>query len=320
MNEAILREWEASTFEDLPPPSLPFYIPGTPNIQIHPISWVPSDMPLPVDNGYTGSEEDYDQSPTHTPASSSRLKGKQPEHGNSEVMDNSPTYERKRFCQTPSPTRTVGKFSDLGHLILDPEQERHLAGTSLAPWDRFELGTNTADQPRPPNQLSSSLPLSYDIECSSSSWAPVSLTPSHDPIPDFASYTPRFSYPMDKPMARYESPENFDCASDSSSETSDSTTHASFAWIDSESSPSEGFITFQNDLPPFPTIDNSDVPLLFDSPSAANGLVIGGSLSGPWRPTLETREPVPSDYKRKRLFVEEDEHGARARKQPRIEQ
>ena len=126
---------------------------------------------------------------------------------------------------------------------------------------------------------------------------------------------------MEEPMARYGSPENFDYASDSPSDTSDSTTHTSFVWIDSEPSSPENFITFQDDFPPFPTIDNSDVPLLFDSPSVANAEVTGGSLLGGWRPILETREPVPTYYKRKRLFVaEEDEYGARARKQPRIEQ
>jgi hypothetical protein len=278
-------------------------------------------MPLCIDDVYTDSGEDHGQSPPFTPASLSCLKGKQPEHdGNSDVMNNSPTHERKRFCQTSSLTRTEGEFSDLGHLILDPEQERHMAGTSLATWNHFELNTNTADlEKRLPNQLSSSLPLSYDIECSLPSWAPVSLTPPN--APDLASYTPRFSYPMEDPMARYGSPENFDCASDSPSDTSDSTAHTPFVWIDSEPSSSEDFITFQDDFPPFPTSDNSDVPLLLDSPSVANGEVTGGSLLGGWRPTLETREPVPTYYKRKRLFVaEEDEYGARARKQPRIEQ
>jgi hypothetical protein len=265
-------------------------------------------MPLCMDNVYADSGEDYGQPPPFTSASLSCLKGKQPEHdGNSDVMDNSPTHERKRFCRTSSPTRTQGEFSDLGHLILDPEQERHIAGTSRTPWNHLE--------PRLPNQLSSSLPLSYDIECSSPSWAPVSLTPSHPPIPDLESYTPRFSYPMEEPIARYGSPENSECASDSPSDTSDSTSHTSFV-----SEPSEVFITFQDDFPPFPTIDNSDVSLIFASPSAANGEIAGSPLGG-WRPTLETSEPVPTCYKRKRLFVaEEDEYGARARKQPRIEQ
>ena len=233
-------------------------------------------------------------------------------------------------------TRTEVEFSDPGHLILDSEQECHVAGTSLTRWNHFELNLNTADaepglsvapgteahSPNNflmlpsvrypsrdgavlPNQLPSSLPLSYDIECSLSSCAPVSLAPSHAPIPDLATYTPHFSCPMEEPMARYESPENFDCASDSPSDTSDSTTHTSFVWVDSAPSSPDIFITLQDDFPPFPTIGNSDIPLLFDSPSVV-GEVTGGSRG--LRPTLKTREPVTTYYKRKQLFVaEEDE-------------
>jgi len=152
--EATLREWDASTLEDLPPSSLPFYIPGTPDIQIHPISWIPSDMPLCMDNVYTNTGEDYGQSPPFTAPSYSCLKGKQPEHdGNSDVVDNVPTHGHKQFCQTSSATRTEGEFSDPGHLILDSEQERCLAGTSLTPWNHFELNTNTACRSRQGQQL-----------------------------------------------------------------------------------------------------------------------------------------------------------------------
>lgn len=349
--EATLREWDASTLEDLPPPSLPFYVPGTPDIQIHPISWIPSDMPLCINNVYTDSGEDYGQSPPLAAPSSSRLKGKQPEHdGNSDVVDNTRTHEYKRLCRTS--TRTEGEFSDPRHLILDSEQERHVAGTSLTPWNHFEPNTNTTGlEPGPlvapgtaahsldnfpmlpslsyhsrsgavlANQLSSSLPLSYDIECSLPTCAPVSLTPSHAPISDLGSYTQHFSYPMKEPVARYESPQNFDCASDSPSDTSDSTTDTSVVWVDSEPSSPDVFITLQDDFPPFPTIGSSDVPLLFDSPSVANTEVTEGSLLGGLRSTLKTREPVPTHYKRKRLFVaEEDECGESTRKQPRIEQ
>ncbi len=345
ISEVTLRGWDASTLEDLPPPSLPFYIPGTPDIQIHPISWIQSDMLLCIDSVYTNSGENYSQSLASTTLSSSRrLKGKQPEHaGNSDVMDND---ERKRFCPTSSPTRTEAGFSDPRHLILDSEQEHHVAGASLTPWNYFNLTTNMVD-PEPgmsvapgpaaissnncpmlpsqsypslsgavtPNQLPSSLPLSHDIECSLPSWALVSLTPSHASIPDRASYKPHLSCPMEEPGARCESPENSDYASDSPSDTSDSTTHTSFVWVDSEPSSPKVFITIEDDVP-FLAIDNSDA---FDSSSVANTEITGGSLLGGLLPTLKTREPVPTHYKRKRLFVaEEDEYGERARKQPRI--
>lgn len=288
-------------------------------------------MPLCMGNVYTDSREgNYGQLPPFTTPSSSCLKGKQREHdGNSDVVDNASAHEHKRSYQTS--TRTGGEFSDPGHLIFDSEQERHVAGTGPTQWNHFEPNTNTADLvpdlsavPETAahsrgdavfqSQLSSSLPLSYDIE---SSWGPVSPTSSHVPIPDFTSYTPHFSCPMEEPMARYEFPENFDCASDSPSDTSDSTTHTSFVWIDSEPSFPEVFITHQDDYP-FPTIDNSDVPLLYDSPSVANAEFTGGSLLGGLGP--KTREPAPTNCKRKQLFVaEEGEYDERARKQPRIE-
>ncbi len=306
-------------------------------------------MPLCIDSTYTDSEEDYGQSlPSTTPFS--RLKGKQPEHGgNSDVVDIAPTPEYKRFCLTSSRTRTEGGSSDLGHLFLDSEQDHHVAGAGLTPWNYLELSTNMTDlepgmsiapQPAaispnkspmlpsfsypslddaaPPNQLSTSLPLGHDIECSLPSWGPVSLTSLHASTPDHASYNPHLSCPMEEPVARYECPENFDYASDSPSDTSDSTTHTSYVWIDSEPSSTEVSITLQDDVPPFTTVGSSDVPLLFDS-SDANAGVAGGSLLGGLQSTLKTREPLPTCNKRKRLFVaEEDEYGERARKRPRI--
>ena len=226
-----------------------------------------------------------------------------------------------------------------------------MAGTSLAPCNHSELNTNTADLepdlsvapgtaafspnnfPKlpslsypsrdgavPSNQLSLSLPLGHDIECSLPSCAPVSLTPSHTSIPDLASYTPHFLSPVEEPMASYGSPENLDYGSDSPSDTSDSTTHTSIVWVDSEPSSPAVFITLQDDFSPFPTFENSDVPLLFDFPPVANAEVTGGSLLDGVQPTLKTTEPVPTYYKRKRLFVAEDECEGRARKQARIEQ
>ena len=309
---------------------------------MHPISWIPSDMPLCMDSVYTDSGEDYDQSPPFTVPYSSRLKGKQPEHdSNPNLVYKAPTQEHRRFCLSSSPTKTEGEFSDPIHPILVSEQVYNVAGTSLTPRNHLELGLSVASGtgfspnnfptlspfshpsqggPVLPYQLSSSLPSSHDIECSLTSWAPVSLTPSHAPIPDLALYTPDFSCSIKEPMARYESPESFDCASDSTSDTSDSTTHTSFVWVGSEPSSPEVFITLQDDFSPFLTIDGSDVPLLFDS-SVANVEVTVGSLLGGSRPTLKTSEPVPTYHKRKRLFfAEEDEHGERAHKQPRIEQ
>ena len=126
---------------------------------------------------------------------------------------------------------------------------------------------------------------------------------------------------MEEPVARYESPEILDYASDSPSDSSDSTTLSPFGWVDSEPSSPDVFITLQHDAPPFPAIDSSGVPFLGDSPSNAYANVAGKSLLEGSQLNFKTTEPIPTYHKRKRLFVaEEDEYGERARKQRRIEQ
>ena len=331
ISEITLREWDASTLEDLPPPSLPFYVSGSPEIQIHPISWIPGDEPLAVDNFYIDSRENYAQSPPPDATPSvSCLKGKQPEHnGNSQAQGGAPTREHKQFCLTTSPTRTDGMFPD----VFDLEQEHDVAGASLTLWNHFELTTgeenlepSTSVVPGPtaihsPHQLSSSLPLSHDIEWTSPSWPSISLMASHAPTLDHGSYNSYHSCPMEEPAARYESLEKLDYESDSLSDASNSTTHTPYEWIDSEPSSPKVFITHQDDIPPFLAIDSPGIPLLFDSPSDANSEVTRESLLRDLRPTLKTREPFSTYNKRKRLFVdEEDEHGERPRRQRRIEQ
>lgn len=158
-----------------------------------------------------------------------------------------------------------------------------MAGASLTPWNYSEVTTNTANlepgmsvAPGPPaissngcvmhrsldypslggtvpqDQLSSPLPLSHDIEYSSPSWALVSFaeTPLHSPTLDSASYNPQLSCPMEERVARYESPEILDYASDSPSDASDSTTHSPYEWVYSEPSSSDVFITLQDDASP----------------------------------------------------------------------
>jgi hypothetical protein len=353
--EITLREWDASTLEDLPPPSLPFYISGTPDISMHPISWISSDRPLCADNFYTDSRENNAQSPPPTAPSLSRLKGKRREHdGNADVVGSVPTLKHNRFCPMSSPTRTEEVLPVTCHLIFDSEQEHRMAGASLTSWNYSELTTKAAnlepgmsaapvravipsnncmmhwplDYPSPAgviprDQLSSPLPLSHDIEYSSPSWSLVSLTetPSHSPALDYASYNPHLSCPMEEPVARYKSPEILDYASDSPSDSSDSTTFSPYGWVDSEPSSPDVFITLQHDAPPFPAIDSSGVPFLGDSPSNAYANVAGKSLLEGSQLNFKTTEPIPTYHKRKRLFVaEEDEYGEGARKQRRTEQ
>jgi len=77
----------------------------------------------------------------------------------------------------------------------------------------------------------------------------------------------------------------------------------------------------QDDLPSFPTIDNSDIPLLYDLSSDANIEFPGESRLESTQASLKTKGVVTTHYKRKRLFLmEEDEYGERAHKQRCIEQ
>ena len=294
---------------------------------MRPISWIPGDEPLSVDNFYVGSRENHAQSPPSPTSSISRLKGKQPEHnGSSQAEGNAPTREHKQFCLTSSPTRTDDMFPDSYH-GFDSEQEHHVAGASSTPWN-LEPSTS---MPGPAavhslnypclddaHQLSSSLPLSHAIECTSPSWPCMA---SHAPTLDHTSYNPYLSCPMEEPAARYESPEKLDYESDSPSDASNLTTHTPYEWTDSEPSSPRVFITHQIEISPFLAIDSSGIPLLFDSPPDANSEVTRESLLFNLRPTLKTRESLPTYSKRKRLFVdEEDEYGERPHQQRRIEQ
>ncbi|KAI0307980.1 hypothetical protein B0F90DRAFT_99107 [Multifurca ochricompacta] len=46
ISETTLRQWDASTLEDLRKPLLPYYVPDSPGISLLPVSWVSSEKPL----------------------------------------------------------------------------------------------------------------------------------------------------------------------------------------------------------------------------------------------------------------------------------
>jgi hypothetical protein len=138
----------------------------------------------------------------------------------------------------------------------------------------------------------------------------------HTP-PFYDSHDTHLRSPKEERVARDEFTPQLD--SDSSSVTSVSTTSG---WVDPEPSPVGAFVTPHDDLPPFPTVDNPDGPFLFDLASDANVEFTGGKpLVEGMRSSLKTRGAVTAHYKRKRLFlIDEDEYGERACKQRCIEQ
>ncbi|KAH9065975.1 hypothetical protein EDB87DRAFT_1594161 [Lactarius vividus] len=50
ISEITLRRWDASTLEDLHPPPLPFDVPNSPSISVHPISWISEEWPSNADD------------------------------------------------------------------------------------------------------------------------------------------------------------------------------------------------------------------------------------------------------------------------------
>jgi len=122
-------------------------------------------------------------------------------------------------------------------------------------------------------------------------------------------------------MAHHEFTPQLDYTLDSPSDTSDSDADTHYGWADSETSSPEGaLVTLQDDVPPFPTFDYPDIPLLFNPSSDANIEFPEEPLLESIQPSFKTRELITSHYKRKRLFLtEEDEYGERVCKQRRIE-
>jgi len=299
----------------------------------------------------TDDHEDDIQPPPARFSSLSRLKGKQPEHHSDFDVSGSPAHDYQRFHPEASLTRRDEVLSGTRHPVFDSgHQEHQVAGPSLTPWDYFKPTTvATNDEPSisvtprptvvssddyllsdslnhpslddaPPGQLLLSLPLSHYIERSPPLlWSPLSFTVSHTPPPFYDSHD---RGPEEERVARDEFTPQLDYTSDSSSDTSVSTTSSPYGWVDSEpSSPVGAFVTPHADLPPFPTVDNSDGPLLFDLSSDANIEFAGEPLLESMRSSLKTREAVTAHYKRKRLFlIDEDEYGERACKQRCIEQ
>ena len=50
ISETTLRQWEASTLENLHPPPLLSDVPNSPSISVHPVSWIPEEWPSSIDD------------------------------------------------------------------------------------------------------------------------------------------------------------------------------------------------------------------------------------------------------------------------------
>ena len=324
--------------------------------QPHPRT-IPEISPTHVRFSQVDDYDDDNQPSPSAPPSHSHLKGKQPEYdSHSDVMSHGPPYDYQRFEPESSPTKIDQLLYGTRHHIFDSGQQEHLAGTSRTPWKYTEPTTVAAnDEPDisvaqstvissddsfmsrsldhssldgddSSDQLLSSLPLkvlSHYIERSPPLlWAPLSLTVSHIPSPSHDLHNTRLQCPDEEPAAHHEFTPQLDYTSDSSSDTSASTTSTPYEWTDSEpSSPVGALVAPQDDLHAFPTVDNSDVSLLFGLSSDTNIEFVGEYLLESMQPSFKARGAVTAHHKRKRLFLmeEEDVYGERARKQRCVE-
>jgi len=356
--ETTLRQWDKSTLEDLPPPPLPFYVPGTPDISIRPVSWIPGDQPLSVDDllyfeseaiqlhTRTSSEnspiyslsrvddDGIEPSPSASP-SGSHPKGKQPERDvSADVLGYAPIQRHKRglsitgeeFSDTRQATATswnsFGPSTSTRNLELDPSFAQRPTNIYSANC----LVSRTLDSITPPDGVAPSdefpsLPLSHEIDDSLLfTWAPMSPTASYASPPGDLWYDPHHSRLADEiSMAHDGFTPQLDYTLDSPSDASDSDADTHYGSNSETSSPEGALVTLQDDVSPFLAY-YSDIPLLHDPSSDVNIEFPEESLLETIQSPFKTREPIPIHYKRKRLFLtEEDEHGERPCKQRHIE-
>ncbi|KAI9512917.1 hypothetical protein F5148DRAFT_1160727 [Russula earlei] len=299
---------------------------------------------FPVHDRLSQKDDDEFQSPPCASPSHSRLKGKQPErYDHSDIAGPPLAQKHKRFHLELTTTETEQLFSDIRHHIFD-QRGHHVAGTSLTSCNHFELtasmtnlepGTPVAPQitvfsldPSPDGAApldefpTSPSQLSHDIEGSLLfSWPPILHTSSHLPPPDHAWYSPRLSPAKpEESIARHELTPQLDYSSDSPSDASVSETDTPYGWADSKSSSPEGaLLTLQDEVPPFPIIDYSEISFLCGPSSDINIKFTESSLET-LQPALRSRESISSPHKRKRLFLNEEDGCGERRKRRSIEQ
>jgi len=208
ISEITLQRWDKSTLEDLPPPLLPFYVPGAPDISIRPVSWIPGDQPLSVDDllyldseanqlhprtssenspisGLLSQEDDDDvQSSPFTSLPGSRLKGKQPERDiNSDVLGYAPTQRHKRGLSI-----TGEEFFDTRHPTYDSERPEHrVAQAAVTSWNPFGPSTSTANLELDPSFAQRPTVISSDNCLVSSSLDPSTPPDGAAPSDEFPS-------------------------------------------------------------------------------------------------------------------------------------
>src|SRR6266702_2224579 len=370
ISEITLRQWDASTLEDLHPPPLPSDVPNSPSISVHPISWIPEEWPSDVDDlrhdGLVKNQPligpspeisliqgrsdlaDDDDSQTQAPQLH-RFSGRKRKFvecdGDLDVARDVPSSKRTRLkSYTIIATKERSPEAHSPHAIsVSEERVHHITSSDLTLWPNSGCIPVSCRAPdvsypaAPPsvntfvsryyssgdaslqNQSPSSSLQCHEIELS----LPESLTTSLAVLLPASSGT----YSSRPQSAGSEAPCEFDPYVDNISESpsdsslaSDDSSCGSWDYLEPlELDSSTGaFVTLQDGLFQIPNIDISNSPFILDPSSDVE-------IDFTKYPQLERSrlsfEPIFDQYKRKRLFVtNEDEYEERPCKRRSIGQ
>jgi hypothetical protein len=288
--------------------------------------------------GHYGQVDDDDIHPSpSTSHPHSAMKRKRLEYdGNSDVESSS--YKQPRL--ETSITSTEEQFPDT-HLFSGLEQEQPVASASLTSRSSFgslpshvtsatscsaaipldiTLVSRFADDPSNDAALSNQLrssPSCHDVVLFSPlSWSSTSLAVSsqaHPPGYASDNHHPSCSK-VDEPEVHYQLSPQLGYTLDSSSDSSIASTDTSDrSWADSLSPfPRIVYVALENEQPPFHAIDAPDCILIFDPSLELDIKSTGECQLDMLRPSSKTSEPNAVQYKRKLLFLtDEDEYEAR---------
>ncbi|KAH9165838.1 hypothetical protein EDB89DRAFT_2007524 [Lactarius sanguifluus] len=304
ISEITLRQWDASTLEDLHPPPLPSDVPNSPSISVHTISWISEEWPSNMDDFRYG---DF--------VRDQPLIGPSPEvpliQDRSDLDDDIET-QAPQLLRSPGRKRKFVESScdlDVGGDEQSPEAHSPLAISVLGE-SVTDSGCITVSSPPFVNTFVSQYYSSGDTSSSESTH------PHHFNATKLNFIFPRSEVP-------YEFGPYVDNVSDSSSDgslASDDSSCGSWDYLEplEPDLPTGAFVTLQDGLFQTTDIDISNSPLILDPSSDVE---IDFTRQSQLEYSRLSFEPIFDQYKRKRLFIaNEGECDERSRKRRGIEQ
>jgi hypothetical protein len=319
ISENTLRLWDASTLETLHPQPLPSDVPNSPSLSVQPISWIPEEWPSNVDDlGHGGFAK---QPP---------LIGSSPEI--SLIPDRSDLEDDEdNQAQPPQLLRFSGRKRKFVECDGDLDVARDVPSskriclevpTTIAMVERSPVSRDhSSSDASLENQSPSSSLQCHEIELS----LPESLTTSlaasssHAPFPNYSISDSR-QQAAGSPAPFDPDVDNILDSSSDSGLTSDDSSCGSWAYLETNS-PSGTFVTLQDELFQIPNHDISNPSFILDLSSDVEIDLTRHHQLERSRRSFEERETIFDKYKRKRLFIaNEDDYGGRLCKRRSIEQ